>query len=122
MGPVHRATTWDNSATTRLEWDRLGLLIRSFWFGVTYLRGKGGKLQWSLLLRLGLCLVCAPVLVSPLGGPHHRRSNSSRLRLTNEILCNGLVVSLLIISPKEVCRTTGVAHDLWVKMCNLCRV
>ena len=48
-------TTWDNSATTRLEWDRLGLLIRSFWFGVTYLRGKSSKLQWSLLLRL----VCA---------------------------------------------------------------
>src|SRR6185312_12101740 len=66
MGPVHRATTWDNSATTRLEWDGLGLLIRSFWFGVTYLRGKGGKLQCSLLLRLGLCSVsCTPVRWAP---------------------------------------------------------
>ena len=46
QGPVHRATTWDNSDTTRLEWDGLGLLIRSFWFGVTYLWGKGGKLLW----------------------------------------------------------------------------
>ena len=39
-------TTWDNSATTRLEWDGLGLLIRSFRFGVTYRWGKGGKLLW----------------------------------------------------------------------------
>ena len=45
-GPVHRAITWDNSATTRLEWDGLGVIIRSFWFGVTYLQGKGGKLLW----------------------------------------------------------------------------
>src|SRR6185312_255498 len=40
--------------------------LRSFWFGVTYLRGKGGKLQWSLLLRLGLCYVsCTPVRWAP---------------------------------------------------------
>ena len=28
----------------------------------------------------------------------------------------------LVISPKEVWWTSSVAHDLWVKMCNLCRV
>jgi hypothetical protein len=32
-----------------------------FGLGVTYLRGKrGGKLQWSLLLQLGLCCVLVP--------------------------------------------------------------
>ena len=59
-------TTWDNSATTRLDWDSLGIIIRSFWFGVTYLRGKGGKLQWSMLLRLGLCYVLVPLEVGPI--------------------------------------------------------
>ena len=49
-----------------LHKDGLGLLIRSFWFGVTYLRSKGGKLQWSLLHRLGLCYVLVPLEVGPI--------------------------------------------------------
>ena len=57
---------YNNSATTRLEWDGLGVIIRSFWFGVTYLRGKGGKLQCSLFLRLGLCYVLVPLEVGPI--------------------------------------------------------
>ena len=51
----------DNSATTRLEWDGLGVIIRSFWFGLTYLRGRavsfyGPRTEWPRL-----CLVCVPV-------------------------------------------------------------
>ena len=69
----------------------------SFWFGLTYLRGKGGKLQWSLLLWLGLCYVLVHLEVGPIVA-----DPPSRLLLTNDILCKGLVVCLLAISPKEV--------------------
>ena len=50
---------------------------------------------WSVL-GLGTCVLypreVGPIVADP----------PSRLLLTNEILCNGLVVSLLAISPTEV--------------------
>ena len=50
---------------------------------------------WSVL-GLGTCVLyprqVGPIVANP----------PSRLLLTNEILCKGLVVSLLAISPKEV--------------------
>ena len=52
-------------------------------------------LAWSVL---GLCTcVLYPRVVGPIV-----TDPPSRLLLTNEILCKGLVVCLLAISPKEV--------------------
>ena len=58
---VHRATTWDNSATTRLEWDGLGLLIRPFLFGSNLPTGQEGS-RASMVPRLR-GLVCVPLEV-----------------------------------------------------------
>ena len=64
QGPVHRATTWDNSDTTRLEWDGLGLLIRSFWFGSNLPTGQeGGRASMVPALRGLVCVILYPLEV-----------------------------------------------------------
>ena len=58
------ATTWDNSATTILEWDGLGLLIRSFWFGSNLPTGQeGGRASIVPALRGLVCVILYPLEV-----------------------------------------------------------
>ena len=72
----------------------------------------------ALAIRGLVCVVCLYPLkaYSIVADPE-----SLAVTLYQRVLCKGLVVCLLVISPKEVRWTTSVAHDLWVKMCNLSR-
>ena len=57
----------DNSATTRLEWDGLGLLIRSFWFGSNLPTGQeGGRASMVPALRGLICVILYPLEVGPI--------------------------------------------------------
>jgi hypothetical protein len=69
--------------------------------GVTYLRGKrGGKLLWPSRYEAWsvLCVLYPLEACSIVADPE-----SLAVTPYQRVLCNGLVVCLLVISPKEVC-------------------
>jgi YD repeat-containing protein len=44
-------TTWENSATTRVEWDTLGQLIRKTREGSPYMKGESGDASMQSIGR-----------------------------------------------------------------------
>jgi hypothetical protein len=118
--------TWDNSATTRVEWDALGQVIRKDRERLPYPKGAsrkcvtieyrevlGSNCLWSFSHEGFLCFLLP-------------ESVAGFLKLVE--LWKGLVVLPCLISSVEMNGKSWPLskwvtwHDLWVKMYNLYRV